>query len=190
MRPMKTIAVVIMVLLLGRLSAQGQTVSRDALSASPAPDSVHARLGFLVGNFTTETTIPPVPEAPKGATGKGTSVIAWALDSKFLLIDEESMNSLFGRYKGHGVLGFDAQTQQFELTMFNNFGDHLSYKGNFVGDTLVLATRVPMPKMPFDQKILWYRQGERVRLKVFNDLGKGFDLALDQTATPVKQLPR
>ncbi len=124
---------------------------------------------------------------PKGATGKGTSVITWALDSVFLSIEEQSLNSLFGQYKGHGMLGFDSQLHQYVLSMFNNFGDHPTYHGNFSGDTLVLQTKVPAPRGSFDQKLLWYKDGEAVKLRVLNDLGKGFVLVVDQTATPVAQ---
>ncbi|HUL43384.1 MAG TPA: hypothetical protein VLY03_03395 [Bacteroidota bacterium] len=151
----------------------------------PAVDSARAKLQFLAGRFTTEVSMPPGPGMPKGATGKGTSLIVWALDSAFLMIDEQSINSLLGNYKGHGMLYFDPNVQQYMLTMYNNFGDHPSYKGDFFGDTLVLLTKVPMPGHPFDQKLLWYKDGGTVKLKVMNDIGKGFALALEQTATPV-----
>ena len=144
-----------------------------------------AKLQFLVGSFATESTVPPMPMAPKGASGKGTSLVAWALDSTILVIDDDSQNNLFGHYKGHGVLGFDAPTKQFRLEMFNNFGDHISYLGSFVADTLEMTAKVLMPKMPFNQKLLWYKEEEGVRLKVLNDVGKGLILALDQKSVPV-----
>ncbi len=185
MRHLKTVAFLTMVLIVGQAIGQKVTTPRDSSLPKPAFGTERAKLEFLVGSFVTETIIPPVPSAPKGAIGKGTSVITWALDSMFLSIDEQSINPVFGHYKGHGLLGFDSQTHQFFLSMFNNFGDRLSYQGDFVGDTLVLAAKVPMPGNPFDQKLLWYKEGESVKLRVLNDLGKGFELALEQTATPV-----
>ena len=170
--------------------AQKQASSRDALTEKPALDTERAKLQFLVGSFATETIIPAGPSAPKGATGKGTSVITWALDSMFLLIEEQSMNSLFGQYKGLGVLGFDPQTRQIVLSMFNNFGDRPSYKGSFAGDTLVLETKVPLPGKSFDQKLVWYTDGEAVKLRVLNNLGKGFLPVLEQTAIPVSPATR
>jgi hypothetical protein len=181
MRHLMTIATLTIVLIVGQAIAQKQT---------SAVDTARAKLSFLVGNFATETNIPAMPLAPNGAIGKGTSVITWALDSMFLWIEEQSMNPLFGQYKGHGMLGFDRQTHQFVLSMFNNSGDHPSYKGTFVGDTLVLETKVPMPGRPFDQKLVWYKDGEAVKLRVLNDLGKGFTLVLDETAIPVPQRTR
>ena len=83
------------------------------------------------------------------------------------------------------MLGFDAPSKQVVLSMFNNYGDHPSYKGGFVGDTLVLITTVPMPGRSFDQKLVWYKDGGGLKLKVLNDMGKGFVPVLEQTATPV-----
>jgi hypothetical protein len=166
---------------------QHQSAAIGAKIQKSSVASERAKLGFLAGTFTTETVIPSSKPSPNGATGKGTSTIAWGLDSMFLLINDESVNPMFGQYKGHGVLGYDPQEQQFVLSMFNNFGDRPSYKGNFVGDTLVLATKVPLPGHPFDQKILWYKDGNAVKMKVFNDMGNGFTPTLEQTAVPVSQ---
>jgi hypothetical protein len=173
-----TIAILIMVFFSGLSTTDGQAVSDS---------STRARVGFLVGNFAIATYIPPTPKMQKGVTGKGASVITWALDSMFLAIEDESVNPLFGRYKAHGMLGFESQTHQFVLSMFNNFGDHPVYHGNFVGDTLVLQTKIPAPKGSFDQQLRWYKDGEAVKLKILNDSGKGFLLILEQTATPVSQ---
>ena len=156
-------------------------------TTSESPALLRSQVEFLVGSFTTITNIPPSTSMPKGASGKGTAVISWALDSMFLSIENENNNSLLGHYKGHGMLGYDAQMHQYVLSMFNNFGDHPTYHGNFAGDTLVLQTKVEMPEHPFDQKLLWYKDGKAVKLKVLNDFGKGFLPALEETATRVSQ---
>ena len=190
MKHLKKTVLLAFVLIAGQAIAQTNPGSADSTSPQPTPNTERARLKFLAGSYTTETKIPASPMAPKGATGKGTSVMSWTLDSMFLLIEEQSMNSLFGQYKGHGLLGYDAPTGQFVLSMFNNFGDHPFYKGNFVGDTLILITKVPMPGRPFDQKLVWYKDGEALKLRVMNDAGKGFVTSIEQTATPVTQHPK
>jgi len=161
-------------------TTQGQTTTDSSAIR-------RAKVEFLVGSFATVTNIPPSASIPKGATGKGTAVISWTLDSMFLSIENENINSLLGHYKGHGMLGYDAQMHQYVLSMFNNFGDHPTYHGNFVGDTLVLQTKVDVPKHPFDQKLLWYKDGDVVKLKVLNDFGNGFIPALEEAGTPVSQ---
>ena len=181
------IAVLTLVFNFGQSPTQGKTTAASATSQTPGFGAERARVEFLVGTFATETYFPPLPSMPKGVTGKGTSVITWALDSMFLSIDDQSFNSLFGHYKAHGILGFDSQTHQFVLSMFNNFGDHPTYHGNFVGDTLILQTKVPAPRGSFDQQLHWYKEGEAVKLRVLNDYGKGLVPVLEQTATPVSQ---
>jgi hypothetical protein len=187
MKHLTKIAVLTMAFIIGQSTTRGQTTSDSSTSQKPVMSAERGRIEFLVGNFATATHIPPSPAMPKGATGKGTSVITWALDSKFLSIEEQSFNSLFGQYKGHGMLGFDSQTHQYVLSMFNNFGDHPTYQGNFVGDTLILQTKVQAPRGSFDQKLQWYKDGEAVKLRVLNDLGKGLVVVLEQSSTPVSK---
>ena len=187
MKQLTKIAMLTMAFFLGLSAVQGQTTSDSSACRKPQLAAEQARLEFLVGSFATATSIPPMPSMPKGASGKGTSAMSWVLESKFLSIEEQSINSLFGQYRGHGMLGFDTQTHQYVLSMFNNFGDHPTYQGNFVGDTLVLLTKVQAPRGSFNQKLQWYKDGDAVKLRVLNDLGKGFLMVLEETSTPVSQ---
>ena len=166
------------------VSAQEKQTPAPPSMKRPEPGPERARLSFLVGNFTTETKMLPGPMMKKGATGTGTSVISWGLDSMFLTVDEQSVNPVLGNYKGHGMLGYDPQEKQYVLSMFNNFGDLPQYRGSFVGDTLVLATKVSAPRGSFDQKLQWFRDGALVRLRILNDFGQGFRPVIDQTSTP------
>ena len=152
----------------------------------PDPAKERAKLSFLVGNFSTKTRILPTARSHKEAVGTGTSAISWTLDSTFLLVNEQSINPLLGNYKGLGMLGYDIQTKEYVLAMFNNFGDRPQYKGNFSGDTLVLISKVEYPGGLFNQKLLWFSEANNVRLTVSNDMGKGFQPVIEQTDTPVK----
>ncbi|HTY10976.1 MAG TPA: DUF1579 family protein [Bacteroidota bacterium] len=150
----------------------------------PAFGPEQAKLAFIVGSFTTATHIPASPMAPNGADGTGTLSVKWGLDSMFVILDEQSKNDLLGNYKGHGVLGFDRRDGKYTLSMFNNFGDTPQYRGNFSGDTLVLMTKVEYPNGSFDQKLVWYKDNNAVRLKIYNDMGSGFTLSIEETSTP------
>jgi hypothetical protein len=143
-----------------------------------------ARLSFLVGTFTTESRILPGPMVPKEAVGKGTSSGKWGLDSMFVFYEEQSVNPLLGTYKGFGVLGYDPGEKLYVLSMYNNFGDRPQYRGSFSGDTLILNARVPARSGAFDQRILWYKQGEAIRLEVLNDKGTGFVPVIEETSRP------
>jgi hypothetical protein len=152
----------------------------------PDPAKERAKLSFLVGNFSTQTRILPAGKSQKEVVGTGTSAVSWALDSTFLLVNEQSVNPLMGNYKGLGILGYDAHAKEYVLSMFNNFGDRPQYKGSFSGDTLTLISKVEYPGGSFNQKLLWFPEANNVRLTVLNDMGKGFRPVLEQTNTPVK----
>ena len=166
-----------------------QEQKTEPAPAMPKPKVVPElkKLSFLAGDFTTETAIPANPAMPQGARGLGWAKNNWSLDSMFLSIEENSKNSLLGNYKGQGFLTYDRQEKQYVLSMFNNFGDHPVYKGQFHDDTLVLETAVQMPGGSFTQRLYWYPDGRTVKLQILNDLGKGFMPVIDQTYIPASK---
>lgn len=151
----------------------------------PTPGPERAKLSFLVGKFATETHLMPNPMADKETVGKGTSTMSYGVDSMFLLLDDQSMNPVLGNYKAHGVLGYDIRDGKYVLSMFNNFGDNPQYRGTMSGDTLTLTSKVDFPGGSFDQKLVWFKEGGKIRLKIYNDMGDGYSLAIDETATPL-----
>ena len=167
----------------GVVMAQGQSTVSASAHATASP---RERLAFLVGSFATEVHLLPGRMVKKESVGKGTSEIAWVLDSMFLFIDERNVNPVLGAYKGYGLLGYDPHDTQYILSMYNNFGDHPQYRGTFVGDTLVLAARIPAPSKPFDQQVRWYSNGEIIHLEVLNDTGEGFIPVMMEESRRVK----
>ena len=162
--------------------AQSKGASAPPAMKRPGPGPQRARLAFLVGEFATETRVMSGRPGAPAALGTGTSSIRWGLDSMFLFIDEQSANTLLGNYKGFGILGYEPSSGKYTLTMCNNFGDRPEYLGTFSADTLVMSAKIPFPGGTFDQRLLWFTEGNAVRLQVFNDLGKGFVQVVDQTA--------
>ncbi len=160
-----------------------QLAAQDIMQ-KPVPGPERTRLAFLTGTFATESHMPPGPMNPEEIVGKGTSTLSFGVDSMFILLDEQGDNPMLGRYKAHGVLGYSARDGNYTLAMYNNFGDAPQYKGTFSGDTLVLTSKVEYPGGSFDQLIRWYREGSIIRLTVYNDMGQGSVLVVDQTYTP------
>ena len=151
----------------------------------PSAGAERAKLAFLAGNFTTETHLSASRTSPNGSVGKGSSSLTWAVDSMYLLLDDQSLDRVMGQYSAHGVLGYNTREGKYTLAMFNNFGDTPRYTGSFSGDTLVMTSKVEFPGGSFDQKLVWYKEGKNLRLKIYNDLGKGPMMAIDQIQTPV-----
>jgi len=165
-------------------SAQSKGGSAPPAMKRPGPGPQRARLAFLVGEFETSTRVMSGRPGTPPALGSGTSSIRWGLDSMFLFIDEQSVNTMLGNYKGFGILGYEPSSSQYTLTMCNNFGDRPEYRGAFSADTLVMTAKIPFPGGAFDQKLLWFAEANTVHLQVFNDLGKGLVQVVDQTARP------
>jgi hypothetical protein len=183
MRPGPFSVLLFLSLLTSAAVAQKGSVQTPVSTAEDAKSAL-GKLSFLVGKFTTTTEVLPAPSMPKGGKGTGTAMNQWGLDSMFVVVNEESMNSLLGSYKGHGMLGYSPVTKKYHLSMFNNFGDHPEYEGVFAGDTLILTTKVAARAGSFDQQLKWFRAAGVVRLQVFNDRGTGPRLVVDQTSTP------
>ena len=161
-----------------------QLVAQDSPAFQrPTPGPERARLSFLVGKFATETHLMASPMSDTGSIGRGTSNISYGVDSMFLFLDDQSINPLLGNYRAHGVLGYDRLEGKYFLSMYNNFGDAPQYKGSMSGDTLTLASKVNFPGGAFDQKLVWYNEGKTNRLKIYNDMGDGYTLIIDQIFT-------
>lgn len=158
------------------------TAKLPAQMVKPEFGPEREKLSFLVGQFNTKTEITM---GDNSSSSSGYVKAHWGLDSMFVLIASSEANPMMGEYKGFGVLGYDSRNGEYELSMFNNFAELTQYKGNFVGDTLILKSQIDTPQGPIDQELKWYKSGESVRLEVLNDLGQGYILTVDQTATPV-----
>ncbi len=160
-----------------------QLAAQDMMQR-PGPGPERTRLSFLVGTFTTETHMPPSPMNPEEVVGRGTSTLAYGVDSMFVLLDEQGDNPVLGKYKAHGVLGYNPTNRKYTLSMYNNAGDAPQYTGTFSGDTLVLMSKIEYPGGAFDQKLYWFQDGKNVRVMVYNDTGKGLLLVVDQKYMP------
>jgi hypothetical protein len=161
------------------------TLAAQDMMQRPGPGPERAKLSFLIGSFATETHMPASPMNPEEIIAHGTSTMAYGVDSMWVFLDDQSNNPVRGKYKAHGVLGYNAGDSKYTLSMYNNFGDAPRYTGTFSGDTLVLTATIKYPRGSFDQKLDWFKEGTTVHLKVYNDMGQGPTLVVDQIATPV-----
>ncbi|HXF49242.1 MAG TPA: DUF1579 family protein [Verrucomicrobiae bacterium] len=142
-----------------------------------------ARLSFLVGNFSSENMAHPSPMG-NGGPGKGRNINRWDLDSIFLMFNYEGELAGMGGYKGKGMLTYDGRDGQYKCWWFDNFGSSNLYQGTFAGDTLLLEGEIPLPQGTLKEKIMWHPEGKKFKFRLFQDWGQGFNLAMEETATP------
>jgi len=142
-----------------------------------------AKLSFLAGNFSTENMAHPSPMGP-GGPGKGRNMNRWDLDSLFLVFNYEGEMSGMGSYKGKGLFTYDGRDGKYKCWWFDNFGSSNLYQGNFEGDTLLLDGEIPLPQGTLKEKIMWHPEGKKFKFRLFQDWGQGFNLSMEETATP------
>lgn len=87
---------------------------------APQPSPEVARLGYFVGEWTSEATIHP---GPMGAGGKATgqSKCRW-LDGNFFVSCMDESTTPMGKMSGLGVMGYDASKKVYTWSGFNNIG--------------------------------------------------------------------
>ncbi len=119
------------------------------------------------------------------STSGGVTQVFRGLNSMSLFIESSQINEMTVTYQGFGELGYDSQTKEYLLEMFNNLGRGIQYTDGFSGDTLTLRTTTQTLRRPLDQKLNQYKSGENVRLEVPNDSGQSYVLTVDQMTTPV-----
>lgn len=165
------------------LWAQEQKPAEGMTPPKPKFGPELARLSFLAGNFSSESMAHPSPMG-NGGPGKGRNVNGWDLDSLFLVFNYEGELAGLGGYKGKGMLTHDGRDGRYKCWWFDNFGSSNLYQGGFAGDTLVLEGEIPLPQGVLKEKIMWHPEGKKFKFRLFQDWGQGFNLSMEETATP------
>ncbi len=166
-----------------RLWAQEQKPAGETMPPMPKFGPELAKLSFLAGNFRTENVAHPSPMS-KGGPGKGRNMNRWELDSLFLLFNYEGEIAGLGRYKAKGMFTYDGTDRLYKCWWFDSFGSNALYQGNFIGDTLVLEGEIPLPQGTLKEKIMWHPEGKKFKFRMQQDWGQGFNLSMEETATP------
>jgi len=99
----------------------------------PQPSPEVARLGYFVGEWTSEAEIHP---GPMGAGGKATgqSHCRW-LEGNFFVSCMDDSTTPMGKLSGLGVMGYDAAKKVYTWSGFNNMGQAETATGTVTGKT-------------------------------------------------------
>lgn len=107
----------------------------------PTPNENHEALSAFVGTWEGDEILYPSPFSPEERTATGRFVYRMGLDGFFLVSDYEESQEGDVTYRGHGIYGYDAQTDAYTMHWFDSMGG--SYQKPAVGD--------------FDGKTMQYR---------------------------------
>ena len=130
MKPSKLAILVTAGLLATAVAGQAQEKKMEA--PKPAPEV--KKLGFFVGDWTTEGEMKP---GPWGAGGKmtGISHCSWMQGGFFVVCRDEGSSVAMGTVHGLGVMGYDAASKSYTWNGFNSMGENEHATGSVDGKT-------------------------------------------------------
>ena len=104
---------------------------------APKPTPEHKRLGYFVGNWTTEGTMQPSEMGPGGKT-TAVDKCAW-FDGGFAVVCQSEGKSAMGPSKSIGILGYSAEEKVYTYTGVDSSGMAMTSvpRGTVKGDTWI-----------------------------------------------------
>jgi hypothetical protein len=119
---------------------------QGALMYAPKPTEQHQRLAALAGTWDGDETLYPSPWDPAGGTARAEIVARVDIDGFFLITDYVEWRDGKVSYRGHGVIGWDAEERCYTMHWFDSMGG--SYRapatGTWEGDRLSFTSETGM----------------------------------------------
>ena len=106
-------------------------------AAPPQPGPEAQKLGYFVGEWTSEAEIRPGAMG-QGGKATGASTCHW-LEGNFFVSCRDESTTPMGRISGLGVLGWNAAKQVYTWSGFNNMGQAQVATGTLSGNTWTFA---------------------------------------------------
>ena len=105
--------------------------------APPQPGPETQRLGYFVGEWTSEADVRPGAMG-QGGKATGSSTCHW-IDGNFFVSCKDDSTTPMGHMSGLGVLGWNAAKQVYTWSGFNNLGQAQVATGSRAGNTWTFA---------------------------------------------------
>jgi len=104
----------------------------------PKPNTAHAKLEALAGEWEGTETMHPSPWRPEGGTAVGHFQARLGLDGFHLITDYQQLVDGKVTFTGHGVYGWDGKRERYTMYWFDSMGSDPggAVLGNWEGDTL------------------------------------------------------
>jgi hypothetical protein len=110
----------------------------------PTPGAAHFKLEKLVGFWRGEERVHPSRWDPRGGEAVGRVRNRVALDGFVLIHEYEQERKGRVALRGHGVIRWDASTEQYVLMWFDSMGmPPNEFRGDFEGDVLTFTSEEP-----------------------------------------------
>jgi hypothetical protein len=111
----------------------------------PRSSAAHARLEAFVGSWEGKETLSPSPVS-EGGTAHGRFVYRMDLDGFFLVSDYVEEKDGKTVYRGHGVYGYDPESDEYTMYWFDSMGGggyEAPARGRWDEDRLVFRNETP-----------------------------------------------
>jgi hypothetical protein len=111
----------------------------------PKPGPGHQLLESFTGNWKGEETMHPSQWDPRGGVAQATMATRSICDGFYAAGDYEQRRGGAVTFRGHSVLGFDQESQEYVLHWFDSMGmGEEVFRGKLAGQTLALTSKNPM----------------------------------------------
>jgi hypothetical protein len=119
----------------------------------PRPTADHARLGFFVGDWTTQSEIKPGPWGP-GTKLTGREKCTW-MEGRFFVLCNTELEGEFGKLSGHGVMGFDPGGRRYMRAGFHSDGQAVLETGEVAGATWTFSSERSAGNMTIRNRVVF-----------------------------------
>jgi hypothetical protein len=117
------------------------------------PGAEHARLGFFVGEWTTQSEIKPGPWGP-GTKLTGRDKCTW-MEGRFFVLCNTELEGEFGKIFGHDVMGFDPGGRRYLRAGFHSDGQAVLETGGVEGATWTFASERSAGNMTIRNRVVF-----------------------------------
>jgi hypothetical protein len=112
----------------------------------PKPTKFHKKLEALVGDWSGDEVMHPMPHAPEGGKAKGKTKVRWMLDGLAIVQEYEQRSGGKVTFRGHGVIGYDTNENCYVWHWSDTMGGVpcTATKGQWDGKVLRFQHQGPM----------------------------------------------
>jgi hypothetical protein len=147
-------------------------------SITPKQREPMDRLGFLLGDWSLEYTVPR-SRFSEAATGTGTGTFRRALHNKYVYFDY-SCSLTTGDGEAHGIFAWDPKAKVFRYWWFEDSGSFSEAAGNLLDDVTLFLKWQDTPLIQTFKRV----EGDKIILKMQDKAPRGrYELILEVVFT-------